>query len=302
VTALKLPSPTPDTGPMGARLSAAVAGATAAIACATALVFAPAALADTTTSSNWAGYGAHGTGVSFRTVQGTWRQPGMTCASGVKTYSSYWVGLGGYSVTSKALEQIGTEADCSAGQVRLSAWYELVPAPSVPIQLTINPGDVMTASVTVSGQRVSVSLIDLTRKHSFTKTVSASPIDVTSAEWIVEAPSECVSANACVTLPLANFGSAAFSSALASSTAGVSGGIANPAWQTTKIKLVPATRRFISVGSPAPSVGIATPSSLGAGGRSFTVSYSEVPATIASRFFAKQRSTLTAGALLHPTR
>jgi len=287
---------------MGPRLSAAIAGPAAAIACASALICAPAALADTTSSSNWAGYGAHGTGVSFRSAQGTWRQPDMTCTSGVKTYSSYWVGLGGYSVTSKALEQIGTEADCSAGQARLSAWYELVPSPSMPIQLTIVPGDLMTATVTVSGPRVTVSLIDLTRKHSFTKTVSAATIDVSSAEWIVEAPSECVSANACETLPLANFGTAAFSSALASSSAGVSGGIAAPAWQTTKIKLVPATRRFISAGSPAPSVAVATPSALGANGRSFTVAYSEVPVTIASRFFAKQSSTLTAGQLLHPTR
>ena len=55
----------------------------------------------------------------------------MACSgcrsAGSATYSSVWVGLGGYAQTSRALEQIGTEADCSAaGQATYSAWFEVV--------------------------------------------------------------------------------------------------------------------------------------------------------------------------------
>jgi hypothetical protein len=285
---------------MRARISAGLTGASAIVACAIALVCAPAALADTTSSSNWAGYAAHGSGVSYRSVQGQWRQPGLTCTRGARTYSSYWVGLGGYSQSSQALEQVGTEADCtSGGQVLLTAWYELVPAPSQPVQLTINAGDLINASVAVNGNRVTLSLIDVTRKRSFTKTVTASTLDVSSAEWIVEAPAQCVSANACQTLPLANFGTAEFLSGSAVSTRGVAGGIADTAWQTTKINLVTGGRRFVGNGGAASAVGSATPSAL-TSGRSFKVSYS--PVAVSSPLLARQASALRAGYLLHPGR
>ena len=74
---------------------------------------APAAMADVTNSSNWAGYAVHKPGVSFRTVSGTWRQPVAKCTPGVETYSAFWVGLGGFSLNAPALEQTGTELDCS---------------------------------------------------------------------------------------------------------------------------------------------------------------------------------------------
>ena len=45
------------------------------------LCAAPAALAKTTTSSNWAGYAVHRPGVSYRQVSGTWTQPNATCIS-----------------------------------------------------------------------------------------------------------------------------------------------------------------------------------------------------------------------------
>jgi len=289
---------------VGVRLSTARLRATAVVASAMGLLFAPAALADTTTSSNWAGYAVHRTGVSYRAVEGSWRQPSVSCTPGARTYSSYWVGLGGYSVNSRALEQIGTEVDCTgSGKVRSTAWYELVPDPSVQLELTVVPGDVLKASVSISGRRVSLSLYDVTRGHGFVRTVTASLIDVTSAEWIVEAPSECISANACETLPLANFGSAQFTSALATSSARHAGGILDPAWQTTKINLVPSARRFfVSTGSFAPSIGVAMPSALGADGRSFAVSYSRVSSTTTSQSVAKRSSALRAGYLVHPGR
>src|SRR5205823_8781300 len=147
-------------------VAAALAGL--ALACLTAWP----ALADDVQSSNWAGYAAHRGGVKFKRVTGTWRQPKATCTPGRATYSSVWVGLGGYSVSSKALEQIGGEVDCNArGKVISSAWYELVPAPSRTIRLKVRPGDELKATVTVIGHQARLQLRNLTRRHTFTRTV-----------------------------------------------------------------------------------------------------------------------------------
>jgi Peptidase A4 family len=266
----------------------------------TALACAPSALADTTNSTNWAGYAAHG--VSYRSVQGSWVQPSATCVRGTQTYSSYWVGIGGYSATSQALEQIGTEVDCSTfGRVSSSAWYELVPAPSTPVRFTVRPGDMMQAGVSISGSAVTMSLNDVTSHQAVRKTVRASTIDLSSAEWIVEAPSECVSPNSCQTLPLANFGSATFRSSAAWSSAGRGGAITNPAWQTTRVDLRPNSRRFIVNTSSGPAIGIATPTALQPDGTAFAVNYSQILVPGGNVFQARNAAVL-AGHLVHPTR
>jgi hypothetical protein len=267
-----------------------------------ALMSAPGALADTAQSSNWAGYAAHRSGVSYRGIRGSWTEPGASCVRGIPTFSSYWVGIGGYSETSQALEQVGTEVDCSArGTVSSTAWYELVPAPSVGIRLTVRPGDLMQASVSVSGRAVTVTLYDATRRQGFRKTVRASSLDESSAEWIVEAPSECMSASSCQTLPLANFGSASFGSASARASGGRSGAISSALWRTTKIDLRPDSRRFIVNTDSGPQLGIATPSALSSGGTGFSVSYSLVPVAGGSVFGAND-AALRAGHIVRPPR
>jgi hypothetical protein len=207
-------------------------------------------------------------------VTASWRQPSVSCTSGGSTYSAYWVGIGGFSPSSQALEQIGTEADCTAsGRPILNVWYELVPAPSTPISFPLVAGDLINATVLVKGHRVTLSLYDATRHHGFTKTLTARVVDTSSAEWIVEAPSECGNgASACRTLPLANFGSATFTGARAVSTRGRQGGIASAAWAWTKIFLTLGGRQFIAYPASG-SGGAATPSALAAGGSSFKVSY-----------------------------
>jgi hypothetical protein len=261
------------------------------VAVVVAVACAPAAMADTTQSTNWAGYAAHGS--SYRSVQGAWIQPSAQCTRGVQTYSSYWVGLGGYSASSQALEQIGTEVDCSAGgRVMSSAWYELVPAPSMPIRLTVNPGDVMQAGVSVSGNAVTVVLNDVTRRQSFRKTLRASVLDLSSAEWIVEAPSECSSSGSCLTLPLANFGSVGFTRAQAESTRGQFGTITSSHWQTTEIQLTAASRPQFGPASLAGGVAQAIPTALASASTAFSVSYSLLNAASAPTqppFFGRTR-------------
>jgi hypothetical protein len=249
-------------------------GLAAAVIVVAGLCGAPAALAKTTTSSNWAGYAVHRPGVSFREVGGTWTQPSATCIPGQSTYSAVWVGIGGYKPTSDALEQIGTEVDCNqAGNTVSSAWYELVPAPSKTISFVVRPGDVLHASVTVVGHRATLELDNLTLHRTFLKRLFAPSIDVSSAEWIVEAPSECVSQYACQALPLADFGSVAFDSATATSTTGTTGSILDSRWWRTKIQLMPGAQRFIVARTTSDAAGTATPSPLQDGGSQFDVTY-----------------------------
>jgi hypothetical protein len=265
------------------------------------LVAAPAASADNVQSSNWAGYAAHRGSVKFKRVSGTWRQPKATCTPGHATYSSVWVGLGGYSRSSKALEQIGSEVDCNAGgKVVSSAWYELVPAPSRTIRMQVRPGDKLRATVTVTGHQVRLSLRDLTKGHTFTRTVKVSQLDVSSAEWILETPSLCSGGVACQVLPLADFGSATVTGATATTTRGASGPISSRAWNTSKITLASGGHHFISGGAGSAGVG-ASPSSLAARGNSFTITY-EGPVTAAATSTSVRRASVRSETLTRPAR
>ncbi|HTX32750.1 MAG TPA: G1 family glutamic endopeptidase [Solirubrobacteraceae bacterium] len=278
------------------RLRALGALGVAALAC---LCAAPAALADTAVSGNWAGYAAHGSGVHFRTVTGRWQVPKGACTGGEPGYSSIWVGLGGYSVSSNALEQTGTELDCTrGGRAVYSAWYEIVPAPAHGIKIGVRGGDLMQATVTVKGHRVTVVLQDLTRHRGFRRTVSAAGLDTTSAEWIVEAPSACDGSGDCFTLPLADFGSATISSARAVNRRGLAGGITSPWWAATEITLAPHGTRFFA-DSFNDAGGKATPSLLAAGASSFSVTYE---GSASGTGVTGQPGPTFSGHLVHPRR
>ncbi len=243
------------------------------------LTTAPAALANTAMSSNWAGYAAHRSGVQFKQASASWKQPQAVCRAGVPTFSSAWVGLGGFRRNSKALEQIGSEVDCNAhGKVVSSVWYELVPAPSHKIRLKVNPGDELSASVTVVGHTVSLALHDFTRHSAFARTAHVSRVDISSADWIVEAPSQCQPGSFCRLLPLADFGSATFTRARAVSRTGHAGSISDRQWGKTRITLAMRGHHFVGTAG-APAAGAASPSPLSAGGGSFTVTYTPMTAS-----------------------
>jgi len=274
-------------------------GLASAVVFAAALAGAPAAMANITQSTNWAGYAVHRPNVSFRQVSATWTQPDATCVPGQPSYSAMWVGLGGYRPTSDALEQTGTEVDCNAaGKVVSSAWYELVPAPSKTISLTVSPGDVMHATVTVTGHQVVIGLDDETSHRSFHKTLNAASIDVSSAEWIVEAPSQCLSQFACEALPLADFGSVPFDSATATTLNGRVGAIASPFWGRTRIDLIAGAQRLIVARNATATLGTAAPSALTAGGRSFDVTYAPAAAQ-GSQSQIRRESAVRAGYIEH---
>jgi hypothetical protein len=259
--------------------SLSIAGANAVVA-ATALGV-PTAGIDV--SSNWSGYAVTGVGstatvastsMTFADVTGTWTQPAATCTPGQSTSAAIWVGLGGYTVGSNALEQAGTSADCSSsGRASYYAWYELVPATSVTLKLKIFPGDVVTATVLIKDTDVLVQVKNRTRHTFFTKHLKMGAPDLTSAEWIAEAPSECTVAGFCRTVPLTNFGSVTFSK-IAALGNGQGGTLNGTGWEPTPIQLVPRARRFFGdVNASASSTAGASPTNVSSDGSAFTVNW-----------------------------
>jgi hypothetical protein len=224
-------------------------------------------------SSNWSGYtlqDANAAGLQFTSVTGTWRVPVTRCQSGSTASAAFWVGLGGSSDTASGLQQTGTGADCSNGIARYYAWYEILPAASVEVPLKVKPGDQITTSVNVNGTTVLVQIKNRTRKTSFTKALQVAAPDLSSAEWVAEAPSACDSSGRCTVLPLANFGTVTFTRAAAIAT-GHPGTISDPTWANEAITLVPQPSRFFAARSS--STAGAAPAALSADGRSFGVSW-----------------------------
>jgi len=180
------------------------------------------------TSTNWSGYAVTGNNGAYNSVSSSWTQPAVDCTGVTSaTYSSYWVGLDGYS--NSTVEQIGTEADCNRTSPVYSAWYEMYPSNpyEVGVQLAIHAGDQMSASVnyhpavtttmrvhgrtrttTVRANYV-LALQNATTGKSFSVTLTPTKTYArSSAEVITEAPYSGG------ILPLANFGTAPYTTSL----------------------------------------------------------------------------------------
>ena len=231
-------------------------------------------------SENWSGYvsGADGQGTQFKSVSGSWVVPAAKCTSASQpTYSAFWIGLGGAGST-QALEQTGTESNCTAsGTASYYAWYELVPKAPVRVDLPVSAGDHISSKVTVDGSSVSIWLSDETSGQTFSKTLTMSNPDISSAEWIAEAPSQCDgSVNNCTPLPLTDFGTMQFTSTSATDVDGHTGPISDPEWAATAVTLSPGAGSMGFQGASFSSTGNsggATPSALSSDGSSFSVSY-----------------------------
>jgi Peptidase A4 family len=238
-------------------------------------------------SSNWAGYAVGGSNSStqFSNVSGSWVEPTSKCSSG-QDYAAFWVGIGGddgqsssYGQSSlgdggsTSLEQIGTQGDCTGNGTEYYAWYELVPAAPVQLNLAIHPGDHISASVGVNGSNIAFSLTDKTTGQSFTKTIQASNPDTSSAEWVAEAPSQCDGSGSCTPLPLSDFGTVDFTNATATAN-GHTGTISDPSWTAQPIALGSDGTYDIGYGSSQNTAG-ASPSSLSSDGSSFSVTWQQ---------------------------
>jgi hypothetical protein len=228
-------------------------------------------------SDNWTGYAV--TGTHFKRVSGSWVQPAANCfgrAAG-STAASFWVGLGGDLEGSGKVEQIGTDSDCdAAGQPYYYAWYELWPRDGVTLGLDVEPGDRISVSVSIVGRSgVRLELRNLTSGRRFVRTLHIGRPDGTSAEWIAEAPSQTVRQRDEI-LPLTDFGTIRFSSALATSTTGHTGAISDPSWRAEAIDFRSDganPHNPVATFVDGVSAAFGGPTVLGRGGRSFAITW-----------------------------
>jgi len=211
-------------------------------------------------SLNWAGYAvltslASPQSGAVTDVKGSWKVPAVSCKSTPNAYSSFWIGIDGYS--SSTVEQIGTDSDCSSKKGVYHAWYEMYPAYPVNLNMKISPGDIMTAEVQYLGSdQFKLTITDTKTGATFSTTQTLANAQRSSAEWIAEAPSLGSSIT-----QLANFGTAYFSNSQATIN-GVTGTISNSAWQNDPITMV-TMKGTVK----------ASPSSLSSDGSSFSLTW-----------------------------
>ncbi len=146
-----------------------------------------------------------------------------------------WVGIDGFSDRHRGADRHAV--DNQNGMTSYHAWYEMYPAgmveiPRPPADQAL--GTAITASVqyNVAGHpgEFQLSLTDSTTGKSYTVYESEPSATMTSAEWIVEAPTSGS------ILPLPSFGREPFTSATATIDA-TSGPIDDSAWQAAQINL-----------------------------------------------------------------
>jgi peptidase A4-like protein len=187
-------------------------------------------------SANWAGYVA--TGPHFSGVAGSWTIAPADCLTRASAFTSaaFWIGLGGSAPSSKKIEQIGTDADCNPdGTESYFAWYELWPRRAVMLSLDIEAGDRVRAAVDLHGDRVTLTLSDLTSGRRFARTVAFADPDGSSAEWIGEAPTLDLRTGKHY-LPLTRFGRVVFSQSTATA-GGRTAPIAATGWHAKAVRL-----------------------------------------------------------------
>lgn len=182
------------------------------------------------TSRNWSGYVLphYLTKKSYTAGQATWTVPTVTY-DGVEAASASWIGIGGFCTSKKCTEvdrtliQLGTEQDAiSEGEISYYAWYEILPAEESPTSLEVNPGDVITASLSCEGDcednQWTLAMTNETTSETWSHVISYESSEL-SLEVIQEAPSGEDSI-----LPLADFGTITFSTTANSAGANLSKG------------------------------------------------------------------------------
>jgi Peptidase A4 family len=153
------------------------------------------------TSTNWSGYvlPEFETRQLYFSAQATWVVPTVVFKN-KPAVSSNWVGIGGFCENTQCknvdstLIQLGTTQQAlSKKNVGYFAWYEMLPASSIPTSLAVNPGDIITASLSCAGnctgtQSWTLSMINETTSQGWTHDFIYESSNL-SAEWIEEAPS-----------------------------------------------------------------------------------------------------------------
>jgi hypothetical protein len=192
---------------------------------------------------------------AFTHIEDTYTLPALNCAKTPNGLAQFRTGLDG--IKDNTIERVGVSALCgngaSAGDF---AWYQMIPADPHPIVMfSPDAGDVMHASVSVGPPGAyTLSLVDLSTGQSFTVTASCPTCLNSSAQVTAgpEGPGSFGVPPGVVGEPPADFGTVHFHSIIVTDSAGVSGGLVNPNWNTDKL-IQPGALNPRTVAGPLPS-------------------------------------------------
>jgi hypothetical protein len=145
-------------------------------------------------SSNWSGYAV--AGGPYSEVRGTFTVPSIVSGAPLNAQVSQWVGLDGTSNADPSLIQAGVNESPdpqSASGYDVQAWWEILPASETDIAtIGVRAGDEVTVTIwQVSAGTWKINVTDDTNGESFTTPDEAYHGPGSSAEWIVEATTEC---------------------------------------------------------------------------------------------------------------
>jgi Peptidase A4 family len=209
------------------------------------------------TSPTWAGYVIYKTRTSVTCVEGSWLQPKVTCPSTGELAVAIWVGMDGLDSptvgvdSSRTLEQVGTEAECSGGALRMFAWHEVLPAEQsaqLVETMTVSQGDRLWAMVEYTGDATfTLRIRDITRDESFAIDEIVEGAPRLTAEWIVEAPSTGC-ATECTISALPKFTTVTFTGAFLS-TGSQRASISDDNWRNGAIEMIRSQIVRVSVSS-----------------------------------------------------
>ncbi len=158
-------------------------------------------------SADWSGYSVSSDlsapQADVTAVTGTWIVPNISGTN--DSFSAAWIGIGGQY--DESLIQTGTEQSILNNTASYFAWYELLPNDSIYLNMTVNPGDTMSASITLQNSATNTWLIvlkNLSNGQTYQKSFQYASTR-SSAEWVVERPTVNN-----VQYPLADFGTITF--------------------------------------------------------------------------------------------
>jgi hypothetical protein len=211
-------------------------------------------------TSAWAsGYAAvttPGRATAFTHIQDTYTLPAINCAKTPNASAQFRTGLDG--ITDGTIERVGVSATCSGGQPAVyTAWYQMVPADPAPIPMfSAKANNVIQASITVpSPGKYVLSLVDPEAGQGFKVPTSCATCEDSSAQVTAgpEGPGSFgVVPPGLLGWPPADFGAVHFHNIVVTDSAGVSGGLENPDWNTDRL-IQPAVPPPYTVAGPLPS-------------------------------------------------